>query len=104
MYSATKTPQSFNYLILNNVIKVISNFTNTAITGGGSISGGGTCTAVCYLTYTSMASPVTLLANAVSYFVNIQGLTTFVVFNPLFTLSQQAGLVMTGHITITHSS
>jgi len=43
--------------MLNNVIKVISNFTSTAITGA-SISGGAFCAGTCYLTYGAMTSPV----------------------------------------------
>jgi hypothetical protein len=68
------------------VVKVISNFTSTNITGT-SITGGTNCAATCYLTLSSIATTVNLSANSFYYIVNIQGLLSTVIFNPLLTLT-----------------
>jgi hypothetical protein len=88
LYSSTGIPLTFNYLTLNNVIKVISNFTAaTAITGTG-IYNGSACLTTCYLTYLSMTNPMSLATTTPpnSYSIHIEGLLTIVVLNPLFTL------------------
>jgi len=61
LYLAPQIPQTFNYLILNNVIKVLSNFTSATAITGPSITNGGSCLATCYITYSLMTSPVTLI-------------------------------------------
>jgi len=78
--------KTFNYLTLLNVIKVISNFTANTISGT-AITNGTLCASPCYLTYSSMNTPFVLTANSFTYTVNLEGLLTVVVFNPLFTLT-----------------
>jgi hypothetical protein len=66
LYTLSAIPQTYNYYVLLNVIKVVSNFTATTITGT-AITGGVSCAGTCYLAYTSMTTPVALTANAVVY-------------------------------------
>jgi hypothetical protein len=70
LYSVPQVPKTFNYLILANVIKVFSNFTNTAITNI-NITGGAACSSICYITYSSNYSPAVLIANSVGYNVSL---------------------------------
>jgi len=88
-------------LVLNNIIKVITNFTIATAVTGSSISSGGACLAICYLNYSIMDDPVTLTTATVppnSYNIHLEGLYTVVVINPLFTLQSQVGVTITGFI------
>jgi hypothetical protein len=101
-------PSTYNYIVLNNVIKVISNFTVPTNISGTSIFNGTTCTTPCYLTYTSMTPAITLSTTNTTpsniYNVHLEGLLTTVVLNPLFSLQQQTGINMTGSITTNGST
>lgn len=88
LFSILQIPNTFNYIVLKNVIKVITNFTAVTVINGGNISNGGSCTGTCYLTYSSMNDPATITTTTPSnsYSVHIEGLLTVVIINPLFTI------------------
>jgi len=81
-----QTPKTFNYYILKNVIKVVTNFVIATSIQGTSVTNGGACLGTCYLTYSSMVSPITLTTPSNSYSIHLEGVLTTVVINPLFTL------------------
>lgn len=92
LYSIQEIPKTFNNFTINNVIKVITNFTTATNITGTSIFNGSACTTTCYLTYTSMTTLVTISTPNVTtphtYNLHLEGLLTVAVLNPLFTLQQ----------------
>jgi len=64
LYTNTITLNTFNYLVIEDVIKIVSNFTAPiGITGTG-VDASQTCSGTCYITYSGTAASVVLTAAA----------------------------------------
>jgi len=70
LYTAFITPTTFNQLILNTVIKFVTDFTVPTIISGAGINS--SCMGICYVQPAFLNSPLAISANGVIYTINVQ--------------------------------